>query len=164
MKGISPFDKESPGEDSDNNDKLTEHYSSILRESSLLMTVAGILFGFLLNISINSSLEFTNVNKILLMIALFSITVSTLSFSMPVIYHHLQYPYKKIEKFQRRSHRFIIFGIIPFFITLYISLSSAILLLIQRSVSYPSDNTYVISLLLSSLPFIILVLLYLKRK
>ena len=25
---------------------------------------------------------------------------------MPVIYHHLQYPYKNLEKFKVRSHRF----------------------------------------------------------
>lgn len=164
MKDIETPDKEPAGEDNNNNDKLTEHYGSILRESSLLMTVAGILFGFLLNISVNSPSEFTDVNKALLMIALFSITVSTLSFSMPVIYHHIQYPYKRFEKFQQRSHRFIVFGIIPFIVTLYISLSSAILLLIQRSMLYPSENAYSISFSLSSMPFIILILLYLKRK
>lgn len=164
MKDIGTSDKEPADKDSNNIDKLTEHYGSILRESSLLMTVAGILFGFLLNISVNFPIEFTDVNKVLLMIALFSITISTLSFSMPVIYHHLQYPYKRYEKFQQRSHRFIVFGIVPFFITLYISLSSAILLLIQRSVPYHSENMYGISFSLSALRFIILILLYLKRK
>lgn len=161
VKDMKNSDKEF---DDDNQDKLTEHYDSILRESSLLMTVAGILFGFLLNISVNSPIEFTDVSKTLLMIALFSITVSTLSFSMPVIYHHLQYPYKRFEKFQLRSHRFIIFGIIPFFLTLYISLSSAILLVIQRSMMHFSKNVYVISFALSSLPFVILIVLYKKRK
>ncbi len=32
---------------------------------------------------------------------------------MPVIYHHLQFPYTDVDKFKRRAHRFIIFGLIP---------------------------------------------------
>jgi hypothetical protein len=34
-------------------DDLIDDYDSVLRESALLTTVAGILFGFLLNISVN---------------------------------------------------------------------------------------------------------------
>jgi hypothetical protein len=45
------------GDYDDNRDKLIEHYDSILRESSLLTTVAGILFGFLLNVSVNLQLN-----------------------------------------------------------------------------------------------------------
>lgn len=45
---------------------------------------------------------------------------------MPVIYHHLQYPYTDIEKFKIRSHRFIMFGLIPAGITLYLGLEIAL--------------------------------------
>ena len=152
------------GESNDNKDKLIEHYDSILRESSLLTTVAGILFGFLLNISVNAAAEFDVSNKVLLLIALLSITVATLLFSMPVIYHHLQYPYRKFEKFQLRSHRFIIFGIIPFFITLYICLSLAILILIQSSFAEFFGTIYGFTFTLAFIPFIILIVLYMKRK
>jgi hypothetical protein len=31
-------------------------------------------------------------------------------FVMPVIYHHIQYPYRDLEKFMDRSHRFMMFG------------------------------------------------------
>ena len=148
----------------DNKDKLIEHYDSILRESSLLTTVAGILFGFLLNISVNSPAEFGESNKVLLLFALFSITVATLLFSMPVIYHHFQYPYRKFEKFQLRSHRFILFGIIPFFITLYICLSMAILILIRSSFINFFGNIYTFSFTFALIPFVILILLYMKRK
>ncbi|WP_458745243.1 DUF6328 family protein [Candidatus Nitrosocosmicus sp. T] len=152
-------------EDSNGNkDKLIEHYDSILRESSLLTTVAGILFGFLLNISVNSPAEFGESNKVLLLLALFSITVATLLFSMPVIYHHFQYPYRKFEKFQLRSHRFILFGIFPFFITLYICLSLAILILIRSSFIDFFGNIYAFSFTFASVPFLILILLYMKRK
>ncbi len=36
-----------------NKDKLIEDYDSVLRESALMTTVAGIVFGFILNISVN---------------------------------------------------------------------------------------------------------------
>jgi hypothetical protein len=34
-------------------------------------------------------------------------------FVMPVIYHHIHYPYRDLEKFKDRSHRFMMFGLIP---------------------------------------------------
>jgi hypothetical protein len=98
-----------------------------------------------------------------LLVALFSITVTTLLFSMPVIYHHFQYPYRKFEKFRLRSHRFIMFGIIPFFITLYICLSLVILILVQSSFTEFFEYIYGFSFALASIPFIILVVLYMKR-
>jgi len=158
-------DNEEFNDDSNNNkDKLVEHYDSILRESSLLTTVAGILFGFLLNISVNPTTEFGEGNKVLLLVALFTITVATLLFSMPVIYHHFQYPYRKFEKFQLRSHRFIVFGIIPFFVTLYICLSLAILILLRSSFFEFFGNIYGFSFIFASIPFIILIILYMNRK
>lgn len=148
----------------ENKDKLIDHYDSILRESSLLTTVAGILFGFLLNISVNPHPDFDEITRVLLLIALFSITIATLLFSMPVIYHHLQYPYRRFEKFQSRSHRFIVFGIIPFFVTLYISLSLAILILMQYSYIQFLYKIQGVGFLLAFIPFIILIVLYVKRK
>ena len=41
---------------------------------------------------------------------------------MPIIYHHIQYPYRDIEKFKIRSHKFIKFGMIPGAITMYLGL------------------------------------------
>lgn len=66
--------------------------STILKESALLTTVSGFLFGFLLNISINTPVGFTEEDSIILMIALFCITFAISLFVMPVVYHHLQYP------------------------------------------------------------------------
>ena len=88
-------------------DALVQDYNTILRESSLLTTFAGILFGFLLEISVNAPESFDISDRIVLLIALFSITVAISFFVMPVVYHHMQYPYKDSEKFKQRSHNLL---------------------------------------------------------
>ena len=40
-------------------DDIIHDYDSVLKESGVLTSVSGIIFGFLLNISINSPKEFT---------------------------------------------------------------------------------------------------------
>lgn len=104
-------------------DRLIKDYDTILREAALLTTFAGILFGFLLEISINTPDDFALGDKIILLLSLFSITIAASLFVMPVIYHHLQYPYKDLDKFKIRSHRFIVFGLIPAGITLFLGLA-----------------------------------------
>ena len=88
-------------------DDIVEDYDSVLRESSILTSVSGIIFGFLLNISINSPNGFTIEDSLILMISLYSISFALSFFVMPIIYHHVQYPYKDIDKFKIRSHQFI---------------------------------------------------------
>ena len=87
-------------------DQIILDYDTILKESALLSTFAGILFGFLLDISINTPETFAFIDRVVLLVALFSITFAASIFVMPVVYHHLQYPYKDLEKFKSRSHRF----------------------------------------------------------
>ena len=38
---------------------------------------------------------------------------------MPVVYHNIQYPYSNLEKFKKRSHNFVAFGLVQAGITLY---------------------------------------------
>src|SRR5574337_165693 len=90
-------------------DKLSSDYGSLLRENAILTTFSVFLFGFLLNIAINPSKSFILIDKIILLIALFSITISAVLFIMPVIYHHLEYPYLDFDKLKQRSHRFTLF-------------------------------------------------------
>ena len=149
---------------SNNNDKYDDNikgdfsianYESVLKEIGVLTSLSGILFGFILNASIrikngNTILE----DDIVLLIALFSITISISCFIMPVIYHHLQYPYSNVEKFIKRAHRFIIFGLIPLFVTLFLGLETAISSVISQHFSY----------VLASIPFAIVVALYKMRK
>lgn len=48
--------------ESRDDDKLIRRYDTILKESALLTTFSGILFGFLLNISVNTPSTFTTMS------------------------------------------------------------------------------------------------------
>ena len=136
-------------------DKLAPDYGSVLRENAILTTFSAFLFGFLLNIAINPSKSFILIDKIIILIALFSITISAVLFIMPVIYHHLEYPYLDFDKFKERSHRFTLFGLIPAMITLFLGLQLA-----TRSLL---DNVTV-SFALGTIPFILIYAFYRLRK
>jgi hypothetical protein len=136
-------------------DRLVRDYDTVLRESALLTTFAGILFGFLLNISINAvrnELEYDD--RIALVVALFSITIAISLFVMPVIYHHIQYPYGDFEKFKRRSHRFVIFGLIPAGFTLYLGLELALSSVTEAILAY----------ILAAIPFFLVYIFFRLRK
>ena len=135
-------------------DKLILDYDTILKESALLTTFAGILFGFLLDISISTPETFDIIDRVVLVVALFSITFAASIFIMPVIYHHLQYPYADLEKFKSRSHRFIMFGLIPAGITLYLGLVLSLSSLLERFPAF----------LISSIPFILIYVVFRMRK
>jgi hypothetical protein len=135
-------------------DRLILGYGTIVRESALLTTTGGILFGFLLNISISSSESFSLINRITLLVALYSITIAISLFVMPVIYHHLQYPYRDLEKFKERSHKFMIFGLIPFGLTLYLALEIALSFTVSREIAFG----------LAAIPFLLVYVLFKKRK
>ncbi|HXX06411.1 MAG TPA: DUF6328 family protein [Candidatus Bathyarchaeia archaeon] len=136
-------------------DRLTPDYGSLIRESAVLTTFSVFLFGFLLNMSINSSKSFVILDKIILLIALFSITISAVLFIMPIIYHHLEYPYLDFEKFKARSHRFTLFGLIPTMVTLFFGLQLATRALIEN---------FTVSVLLSMIPFVLIYVFYRWRK
>jgi len=136
-------------------DRLTPDYGSLIRESAVLTTFSAFLFGFLLNISINPSKGFILIDKIILLIALFSVTISAVLFIMPIIYHHLEYPYLDFEKFKARSHRFMLFGLIPTMVTLFLGLQLATRSLVENmSISVP----------LSTIPFVLIYVFYRLRK
>jgi uncharacterized protein DUF6328 len=144
-----------PADDTnDMDDKLVQRYDTILKESALLSTFSGILFGFLLNMAINVPNNFEFIDKVTLIVALYSTTVAASLFVMPVVYHHLQYPYGNLDKFKSRSHRFILSGLIPAGLTLYLGLQLAIHSLLGSIESF----------ILASLPFILVYFLFRARK
>jgi hypothetical protein len=112
------------------------------------------LFGFLLEISINTPEDFALGDKIILLLSLFSITIAASLFVMPVIYHHLQYPYKDLDKFKIRSHRFIVFGLIPAGITLFLGLELALSSILDRFPAF----------ILAAVPFVLVYILFRMRK
>jgi hypothetical protein len=135
-------------------DRLIQDYDTIVRESALLTTSGGILFGFLLNISINAPENFSLINKITLLAALYSITIAVSLFVMPVVYHHVQYPYRDLDKFKERSHRFMMFGLIPAGVTLYLALEIALSLTVGGVIAFG----------LAAIPFLLVYILFRKRK
>lgn len=135
-------------------DKLVKDYDAILKESALLTTFSGILFGFLLNISVNTPTHFVEIDIIVLFIALYSITIAASLFIMPVIYHHVQYPYGSLSKFKTRSHRFILFGFIPAGLTLYLGIVLA----------FHSKVEIIEAFIFASFPFILVYFLFRARK
>lgn len=149
-------------DNNDDDDELDRDLGTILRESTLLTTVSGFLFGFLLNISINTPKGFTSEDSIILLIALFSITFAISLFVMPVIYHHFQYPYTNLGKFRERSHRFIVYGIVPAAITLYLGLVIGLDLGLKLGI--PGLNTRYLSFMLAMIPFIFTFIVYRNRK
>ena len=144
------------------NGDISKDYDTILKESAVLTTVSGILFAFLLNISINRPSDFSFEDGIMLMIALFTITFAISFLSMPVLYHHLQYPYRNIEKFKLRSHRFIVFGIVPLFITLYLGLLLGLKFGLHLAFDSPAIEYW--AYILSLVPFASVYIFYRFRK
>jgi hypothetical protein len=86
------------------------------------------------------------------MTSLFSITFAVSLFVIPVIYNHLQYPYKNFDKFQCRSHHFIKIGIISAGITLYLGLELGLDLGLK--IGFSSLNTDYIAFIVAIIPFI----------
>jgi hypothetical protein len=142
-------------------DDIIQDYDSVLKESGVLTSVSGIIFGFLLNISINSPKGFTIEDTIILMISLYSISFAVSFFVMPIIYHHIQYPYRDIEKFNIRSHKFIKFGMIPGAITMYLGLLLGVKFSLHAGIG-PSYEYF--SYILAIGPFVLVYIFFKYRK
>jgi Family of unknown function (DUF6328) len=142
-----------PDSHKDDHDRLLTDYNAIIRESSLLIAFTGILFGFLLNIAVSYAGKLAPIDQIATMAAIISITVAISLFIMPVVYHHLEYPYADLEKFKIRAHRFMLFGFIPTGLTMYLSLAIAL----SSFIGYFAFGV-------ALLPFLLVYGLYLKRR
>jgi hypothetical protein len=104
-------------------DSIVDSYRTILNELGLLTTVSVLLFGFLLSAlpSEDSGLELWIYGGATVLVA-----SATLVFVLPVAYHHIQYPYEDFEKFQARSHFWVMMGLPLLGGGLYLGLSLAL--------------------------------------
>ena len=153
--------KENKSKEGEVKDDIIHDYDSVLKESGVLTSVSGIISGFLLNISINPPNGFTIEDSIILMISLYSISFAISFFIMPIIYHHIQYPYRDIEKFKIRSHRFIKFGIIPGALTMYLGLVLGLKFSLHTSIGpYYEHSSYILAII----PFILVYIFFKMRK
>jgi hypothetical protein len=149
--------------DRHNEDELIKDYNAILRESTLLTTVSGFIFGFIFNTTLNAPKGFSSIDGIILTIALFTSTCALSLFVMPVVYHNIQYPYRDIEKFKKRSHTFISFGLIPAAVTLYLGLLLGLKLGLKLGFPYINYIDY-LSPFLALIPFGIVFVAFKERK
>jgi len=105
----------------------------VLAEARLFTTVSGILFGFLLTASIAYTSQLPGIiQHILLLLALVCTASATLMFILPPLYHHLRFPMdqKQRAQFFWRSHKFLVWGIVPLYAGVYFSVFLALYSLI----------------------------------
>ena len=105
----------------------------VLAEARLFTTVSGILFGFLLTASVADTSQLPGViQRILLLLALVCTASATLMFILPPLYHHLRFPMdqKQRAQFFWRSHKFLVWGIVPLYAGVYFSVFLALYSLI----------------------------------
>src|SRR6187200_1375121 len=103
----------------------TERYDRVgvsFRWPQILASGSSIFFGFLLNIAVNPPSYFRLFDSIILLTALYAVTVATIMFILPVIYHASSYlpninnvfGFRISLKFQAASSDCIPFSFISF--------------------------------------------------
>jgi uncharacterized protein DUF6328 len=90
-----------------------------------LGTASSIFFGFLLDIAINPPSYFTYFDNLILLAALYAVTVATAMFILPVIYHMKQYHKLDVEKFLFKAKKPALVGITCVMIAMYLALGLA---------------------------------------
>ncbi len=101
----------------------------IIAEVRQFTTVAGVLFGFLLTVSVAYiNVLPSPVQRALLVLALICTAAATLIFILPPLYHHMRFPMdrKQTLQFYWRSHKFIVWGIVPLYVGVYFSILLAL--------------------------------------
>src|SRR5674476_924729 len=101
----------------------------ILAEVRHFTAVSGILFGFMLTVSVAYTSQVPwIVPRVLLILALVCTGSATLILILPPLYHHLRFPMdqKQTLQFFWRSHKFILWGIVPLYGGVYFSVFLAL--------------------------------------
>ncbi|MEM4389229.1 MAG: DUF6328 family protein [Candidatus Micrarchaeia archaeon] len=131
---------------------IARQLSDVLAELRTLLTVSGVIFGFLLSASAYHA-AFPPIKDQLFVISIISSILAIGIFSIPVIYHHVQFPYPSREKFIARSHQFITLGFIPLIIMFFATTTFALF-------DFFGYSAFLISLVL----LMVFVLIYASRK
>ncbi len=150
----------SKSEDDDDDDPVmrssTERYDRVganLDWFIILASASSIFFGFLLNIAVDPPSYFTFFDNIILLAALYAVTVATTMFILPVIFHATHYRKLDVERFLLRNKRYVLIGIFCVMLAMYLGLG---LLLTSK---LPGEIAYG----LASLPFIIIIIIIMFR-
>jgi Family of unknown function (DUF6328) len=125
----------------------TERYSRVASNLDwviVLIPASSIFFGFLLHIAVNPPSYFHFSDDMILLAALYAVTVATVMFIMPVIHHSTHYRQFDVERFLLITKEYVIIGIICIMFTMYLGLGLALNSKLPIQIAYGS----------ASLPFI----------
>ena len=109
-------------------------------------------FGFLLKIAVNPPSYFRLFDSIILLTALYAVTVATVMFILPVIYHASSYRRLDVERFLYRTKKPVLIGIICVMVSMYLILGLVLNSMLPVQVAYS----------LPSLPFIFILYRYIR--
>jgi hypothetical protein len=99
----------------------TEPYDKVgagLRWGQILGAASSIFFGFLLNIAVSPPSYFQFSDSMILLAALYAVTVATVMFIMPVIHHSTHYRHFDVDRFLLITKEYVVMGIICIMITM----------------------------------------------
>ena len=125
----------------------TERYDRVgvpFRWPQILAAASSIFFGFLLKIAVNPPSYFKFFDNVVLLAALYAVTVATVMFLTPVIYHIRSYRHLDVERFLLRTKEPVLIGIIFVMLAMYLGLGLALNSKLPFQIAYS----------LPSLPFI----------
>jgi hypothetical protein len=107
----------------------TERYDRVgvtFRWPQILASASSIFFGFLLNIAVDPPSYFTFFDNMILLAALYAVTVATAMFIMPVIFHAIHYRKLDVERFLLRTKERVLIGIFCVMLAMYLGLGLAL--------------------------------------
>lgn len=134
----------------------TERYSRVASNLDwviVLTPASSIFFGFLLHISVSPPSYFHFSDSIILLAALYAVTVATGMFAMPVIHHSTHYRQFNVERFLLITKEYVIIGIICAMFTMYLVLGLALNSKLPILIAYGS----------ASLPFIFISIRFIRH-
>ena len=105
---------------------IARQLSDVLVELRTLLSIAGIIFGFLLATSVVAS-GFSPLKQVLFILSILSSILAVGIFAIPIVYHHAKFPYPNVNKFIARSHQFTLLGFIPFVLMFLLTTTFALL-------------------------------------
>ena len=118
----------------------------------ILASASSIFFGFLLDTAINPPSYFRFIDNVILLAALYSVTVATAMFIMPVIFHASHYRQLDVERVLFRTKRYVMIGIICVMLAMYLGLGLALNSKLPVQIAYS----------LPSLLFIIIIIIFFR--
>ena len=133
----------------------SEHYDIVGADLDwfiILATSCTIFFGFLLKIAVNPPSYFRLFDSIILLTALYAVTVATIMFLTPIIYHATSYRRLDVERFLSRTKRYVLIGIICVMVSIYLILGLVLNSKLPVQIAYS----------LPSLPFIFILYRYIR--